>query len=163
MVGKLASVVNHRHINFKEDLHHEACSDVKSQIKFLQELDQIEKKRHDEAEREVLMKAIKSRSKNDNPEQLRLKERAKLAHQQELDKIQQRNADQTALNAIGSRKKRLRIDGNISTIDGLTLPPASRKVTRPRVKRANLRDFIFVMENEKEIRKSKALFRSYIK
>ena len=76
MIEKLASVVNHRHINFKvkshlhqlqtlnlalhqEDLHHEACSDVKFQINFLQEVNQIKKKRYDEAERKVWMKALK--------------------------------------------------------------------------------------------------------
>ena len=32
---------------------------MKSQLKFLQELDQMEKKRHDEAEREVLMEALR--------------------------------------------------------------------------------------------------------
>ena len=36
-------------------------NDVKSQIKFIEELDKIEKKRKDEAEREKLMKAVKVR------------------------------------------------------------------------------------------------------
>ncbi len=34
-------------------------NDVKSQIKFIEELDKIEKKKKDEAEREKLMKAAK--------------------------------------------------------------------------------------------------------
>ena len=34
-------------------------NDVKSQIKFIEELDKIEKKKKDEAEREKLMKAYK--------------------------------------------------------------------------------------------------------
>lgn len=163
LTEKLASVVTHRHHNFKEDSHLKAVSDVKSQLKFLQELDQIEKKRRDEAEREVLMKAIKSRSKNDNPEQLRLKERAKKVHQEEQDKILLRNADQTALNAIGTRRKRPKFDSSTSKLDGMPLSSNSRKITRPRMKRATLRDFIFVMENEKGYRKSKAIFKSYIK
>jgi len=33
--------------------------DVKGQVQFLQELDRIEKKRHEEKEREVLIKAAK--------------------------------------------------------------------------------------------------------
>ena len=43
----------------QEDIHHEACSDVKNQLKFLQELNQIEKRKHDEEEREILLKVAK--------------------------------------------------------------------------------------------------------
>merc|ERR1739838_195652 len=162
IVEKLSSVVTHRHINFKEDIHHEACSDVKNQLKFLQELNQIEKRKHDEEEREILLKVAKSRSKNDNPEQLRLKEKAKLMQQQESNMQQQKNANQTALNAIGKRKKP-RLDGlQSSRSGGLSISSTSRKIARPRMKRANLRDFVFVMENEKSFRKSKVLFGQFV-
>ena len=57
-----------------------------------------------------LVVVLQSRSKNDNPEHLRLKERAKEMQQQELEKMQIRNADETARNAIGPRKKKARID-----------------------------------------------------
>jgi len=39
--------------------HYKAVDDVKTQLKFLQELDQIEKKKHEEAERDILMRAMK--------------------------------------------------------------------------------------------------------
>ena len=39
----------------------EASSDVKSQLKFIEELDKIEKKRHEEQEWEKIMKAAKVR------------------------------------------------------------------------------------------------------
>ena len=55
-----------------------------------------------------------SRSKNDNPEHLRLKERAKEMQQQELEKMQIRNADETARNAIGPRRKKARIDSPLA-------------------------------------------------
>lgn len=42
-------------------------NDVKSQIKFIEELDKIEKKKKDEAEREKLMKAAKVNKKNNAP------------------------------------------------------------------------------------------------
>lgn len=42
---------------------YEMTNDVKSQIKFIEELDKIEKKKKDEAEREKLMKAAKVRKK----------------------------------------------------------------------------------------------------
>lgn len=41
------------------DNRYEITQDVRSQIKFLDELDKLEKKRHLEQEREILMKAAK--------------------------------------------------------------------------------------------------------
>ena len=38
---------------------YQVVQDVKGQVQFLQELDRIEKKRHEEQEREVLIKAAK--------------------------------------------------------------------------------------------------------
>ena len=52
-------------------------NDVKSQLKFLEELDKIEKTRKDMAEREKLMKAVKSRSKGDDQELNKMKQKAK--------------------------------------------------------------------------------------
>lgn len=46
--------------------HYEASQDVKSQLKFLLELDVLEKKRHQRSEREVLMKAMKVSNGLDN-------------------------------------------------------------------------------------------------
>ena len=52
-------------------------NDVKSQIKFIEELDKIEKKKKDDAEREKLMKAAKSRSKGEDTELIKMKQKAK--------------------------------------------------------------------------------------
>lgn len=46
---------------------------MRGQIKFLEELDKAEQKRHEEQEREMLMRAAKSRSKTEDPEQAKLK------------------------------------------------------------------------------------------
>lgn len=56
---------------------YEITQDVKGQLRFLEDIDKVERKRHEEQEREILMKAAKSRSKNEDPEQLKLKQMAK--------------------------------------------------------------------------------------
>lgn len=50
---------------------------MRGQIKFLEELDKAEQKRHEEQEREMLMRAAKSRSKTEDPEQAKLKAKVK--------------------------------------------------------------------------------------
>lgn len=60
------------------DPRYEVTKDVRGQIKFLEELDKAEQKRHEEQEREMLMRAAKSRSKTEDPEQAKLK--AKVSH-----------------------------------------------------------------------------------
>ena len=85
---------------------YEMTSDVKSQIKFLEELDKLEKKKKDEAEREKLMKAAKSRSKGEDLELNKLKQKAKEVIQAESDELRRQDANKTALAAIGPRKKR---------------------------------------------------------
>ncbi|KAG2461797.1 TAF4 factor, partial [Polypterus senegalus] len=89
-----------------DDERSEQVSDVRSQLKFFEQLDHLEKQRKEEQEREILLKAAKSRSRQEDPEQLRLKQKAKEMQQQELAQMRQRDANLTALAAIGPRKKR---------------------------------------------------------
>ena len=49
---------------------------------------------------------VQSRSKNEDPEQLKLKQKAKELQQAEAEEVRQREANLTALAAIGPRKKR---------------------------------------------------------
>lgn len=58
---------------FQLDPRYEVTKDVRGQIKFLEELDKAEQKRHEEQEREMLLRAAKSRSKTEDPEQAKLK------------------------------------------------------------------------------------------
>lgn len=59
------------------DPRYEQSGDVRSQMKFLESLERLEKKRKDDLEREALMRAAKSRTKTEDPEQAKLKQKAK--------------------------------------------------------------------------------------
>lgn len=60
IIEKLNVASQHRlDMSMKSSDSYEMTNDVKSQIKFIEELDKIEKKKKDEAEREKLMKAAK--------------------------------------------------------------------------------------------------------
>ncbi|GAB1287304.1 TATA-box-binding protein-associated factor 4 [Apodemus speciosus] len=106
LVEKISETAQQKNFSYKDDDRYEQASDVRAQLKFFEQLDQIEKQRKDEQEREILMRAAKSRSRQEDPEQLRLKQKAKEMQQQELAQMRQRDANLTALAAIGPRKKR---------------------------------------------------------
>ena len=59
--------------NLKTNDAYEVTNDVKNQLKFLEELDKMEKTRKDLVEREKLMKAAKSRSKGEDHEKMKQK------------------------------------------------------------------------------------------
>ncbi|KAI4898504.1 hypothetical protein NFI96_032756, partial [Prochilodus magdalenae] len=106
LLEKVTHVAQQKNVSFKEDERHEQMGDVRAQLKFFEQLDHMEKQRKEEQEREILMKAAKSRARQEDPEQLRLKQKAKEMQQQELAQMRQRDANLTALAAIGPRKKR---------------------------------------------------------
>uniref|UniRef100_A0A8C0SNW7 TAFH domain-containing protein n=1 Tax=Canis lupus familiaris TaxID=9615 RepID=A0A8C0SNW7_CANLF len=170
LLEKLTTIAQHRMTTYKASENYILSSDTRSQLKFLEKLDQLEKQRKDLEEREMLLRVAKSRSNKEDPEQLRLKQKAKELQQLELAQIQHRDANLTALAAIGPRKKRPLESGSgseglkdnllASGTSGLT---ATKQLLRPRITRICLRDLIFCMEQEREMRYSRALYLALLK
>nr|XP_054393724.1 transcription initiation factor TFIID subunit 4B isoform X1 [Pongo abelii] len=168
LLEKLTAIAQHRMTTYKASENYILCSDTRSQLKFLEKLDQLEKQRKDLEEREMLLKAAKSRSNKEDPEQLRLKQKAKELQQLELAQIQHRDANLTALAAIGPRKKRTLESGIEGLKDNLLASgtsslTATKQLHRPRITRICLRDLIFCMEQEREMKYSRALYLALLK
>uniref|UniRef100_A0A8C1UCZ2 Si:dkey-219c3.2 n=1 Tax=Cyprinus carpio TaxID=7962 RepID=A0A8C1UCZ2_CYPCA len=175
MLEKVSAVAQHRVDSCKDEELCEQTSDVRTQLKFFEQLEKIEKQRKDDEERELLMKAAKSRSRQEDPEQARLKQKAKEMQQQELAQMRQRDANLTALAAIGPRKKR-KLDspgasagaefpvGSSGSATGSTSSSTSSvRQTRQRVTRVNLRDLIFCLEQERTTARSMLLYKALLK
>ncbi|XP_056261104.1 transcription initiation factor TFIID subunit 4-like [Seriola aureovittata] len=173
LLEKVSQVAQQKNVNLKEDGNHEQSSDVRTQLKFFEQLDQLEKQRKEEQEREILLKAAKSRARQEDPEQLRLKQKAKEMQQQELAQMRQREANLTALAAIGPRKKKRILDspsssavaegsGTGSSLSGGAGSSGSRP-TRQRITRVNLRDLLFCLENERFTSRSHFLYKGFLK
>nr|XP_046247606.1 transcription initiation factor TFIID subunit 4-like isoform X2 [Scatophagus argus] len=106
LIEKLTVMAEHRKATLKEDVWHAKVSDVRSQLRFLEDMESLRKKRKDEEERERLLRFARSRSHTEDPQHQQLKQRAKELQQIEEAQLQQREANLTALAAIGPRKKR---------------------------------------------------------
>ncbi|XP_044522426.1 transcription initiation factor TFIID subunit 4B isoform X1 [Gracilinanus agilis] len=172
LIEKLTVIAQHRMTTCKESENYVMSNDTRSQLRFLEKLDHMEKQRKDEEEREMLLRAAKSRSNKEDPEQLRLKQKAKEMQQLELAQMQQRDANITALAAIGPRKKRPLdsiVGSGIEGLNGNALASGSssltvtRQLLRPRITRVCLRDLIFYMEQEKGMKYSRALYHALLK
>ncbi|XP_063320289.1 transcription initiation factor TFIID subunit 4-like [Pelmatolapia mariae] len=173
ILEKVSHVAQQKNLTFKEDEQYEQASDMRTQLKFFEQLDQMEKQRKEEQEREILLKAAKSRSRQEDPEQLRLKQKAKEMQQQELAQIRQREANLTALAAIGPRKKRkMDSPGRGANAEGSGSCPSqtggsggtgSRQFMRQRITRVNLRDLLFCLENERGTSHSHLLYKGFLK
>ncbi|RVE72485.1 hypothetical protein OJAV_G00042090 [Oryzias javanicus] len=173
LLEKVSLVAQQKNFNIKESENYEQSSDVRTQLKFFEQLDQLEKQRKEEQEREILLKAAKSRARQEDPEQLRLKQKAKEMQQQELAQMRQREANLTALAAIGPRKKRKNLDspsssasaegsGTGSSLMGGAGSSGSRP-TRQRITRVNLRDLLFCLEDERFTSRSHFLYKGFLK
>ncbi|KAI5105404.1 transcription initiation factor TFIID subunit 4 [Silurus meridionalis] len=166
----VSALARHRTDPCKDEEHHEQTSDVRTQLKFFEQLEKMEKQRKDDEEREILLKVAKSRSRQEDPEQARLKQKAKEMQQQELAQMRQRDANLTALAAIGPRKKRkldspgapgAEASGSSSGSAGAS--SSSTRQVRQRITRVNLRDLIFCLEQERSTARSLLLYKALLK
>ncbi|XP_076012883.1 transcription initiation factor TFIID subunit 4 [Genypterus blacodes] len=173
LLEKVSQVAQQKNFSFKESESYEQSSDVRTQLKFFEQLDQMEKQRKEEQEREILLKAAKSRARQEDPEQLRLKQKAKEMQLQELAQIRQREANMAALAAIGPRKKRKIGDSTTSPSaaegsgSGSSLAGGAGSSTprpaRQRITRVNLRDLLLGLENESFNSRSHFLYKGFLK
>uniref|UniRef100_A0A2K6FM48 TATA-box binding protein associated factor 4b n=1 Tax=Propithecus coquereli TaxID=379532 RepID=A0A2K6FM48_PROCO len=143
LLEKLTAIAQHRMTTYKASENYIPCSDTRSQLKFLEKLDQLEKQRKDLEEREMLLKAAKSRSNKEDPEQLRLKQKAK----------------EVGLSSYHACLCGLK-DNLASGTSSLT---TTKQLLRPRITRVCLRDLIFCMEQEREMKYSRALYLALLK
>ena len=156
LLEKLAVVAEHRLDVVRasdEGDKYDVSQDVRGQIKFMSELEKIERKRHDEAERELLFRAAKSRTKTEDPEKEKLRAKAKELQRFEEEQQKHEKANTTAMLAIGGgpRKKFKTDDYSFG---------AATLANRPRIKRVHVRDLLFLMEQEKETKRSPLLWKS---
>ncbi|KAG7228916.1 hypothetical protein INR49_008694, partial [Caranx melampygus] len=106
LLEKLTVIAEHRKVVQKEDLWHSKVSDVRSQLRFIEEVECLNTKRRDEEEKERLLHLARSRSHTEDPHHQQLKQRAKELQQIEEAQLQQKEANLAALAAIGPRRKR---------------------------------------------------------
>ncbi|XP_074493015.1 transcription initiation factor TFIID subunit 4-like isoform X2 [Sebastes fasciatus] len=155
LLEKLTVMAEHRKAALKEDSWHAKVSDVRSQLRFLEEVDSLKKKRKDEEEREILLRLARSRSHTEDPQHQQLKQRAKELQQIEEAQLQQREANLAALAAIGPRKKR----PVESTESQVTLLPRQGV---QRVTRVMLRDLLVCMEQDHFLCHSLTLYKAML-
>ncbi|KAF3691362.1 Transcription initiation factor TFIID subunit 4B [Channa argus] len=155
LLEKLTVMAEQRKAGLKEDLWHVKVSDVRAQLRFLEEVESLRKKRIDEEERERLLRLAKSRSHTEDPQHQQLKQRVKELQQLEEAQLQQREANLTALAAIGPRRKRLLEQ----TESQVSLLP--RKSVH-RVTRLILRDLLVCMEQDHFLRHTVTLYKAML-
>ncbi|XP_047443594.1 transcription initiation factor TFIID subunit 4-like isoform X2 [Mugil cephalus] len=155
ILEKLTVMAEHRRGALKEDECHGKMSDVRSQLRFLEEVESLKKKRKDEEERERLLRLARSRSHAEDPQHQQLKQRAKELQQIEEAQLQQREANLAALAAIGPRRKRP-LDQTESQVSLLPRPGVQR------VTRVMLKDLLVCMEQEHFLRHSLTLYKAML-
>ncbi|VEN40442.1 unnamed protein product [Callosobruchus maculatus] len=167
LLERLAVIAEHRTDTVKNDSRYEVSNDVRRQLKFLEDVDMAERRSHEESEREMLFKAARHRSRFEDTEQARLKVKAKEIQRLKMEELRQREANATALQAIGPRKKRKTFEGDAPITMQLNAGPSSNQrilmPPRQRMKKVTMRDVQLLFETEKDLSRSELLYKTYLK
>uniref|UniRef100_A0A4W5QLQ5 TAF4B RNA polymerase II, TATA box binding protein (TBP)-associated factor n=1 Tax=Hucho hucho TaxID=62062 RepID=A0A4W5QLQ5_9TELE len=157
LLEKVTVVAQHRKMALKDNSHIQT-SDVRSQLHFLEELERLEKQRRDDEEREILLRVARSRCNTDAPDQQLLKQRAKELQQLEQAQLQHREANLTALAAIGPRRKR-----PLDQVGPGDIMSVLQRAGVQRVTGVSLRDLLFCLEQDPPLRHSLTLYKGLLR
>uniref|UniRef100_A0AAQ6IR66 Transcription initiation factor TFIID component TAF4 C-terminal domain-containing protein n=1 Tax=Anabas testudineus TaxID=64144 RepID=A0AAQ6IR66_ANATE len=163
LLEKLTEMAEHRKSGLK-DVWHAKVSDVRSQLRFLEEVESLKKKRKDEEERErnkMCESVIHYNFDICLSFQLQQMEEAQL---------QQREANLTALAAIGPRRKRPleQTDSQVGVCavsllhKGFLCSAGTAYTDGRKVTRVMLRDLLVCMEQEHFLRHSQTLYKAML-
>ncbi|KAG7316650.1 hypothetical protein KOW79_020191 [Hemibagrus wyckioides] len=161
LLEKLTVIAQHHNISYRDDWRNIQTSDTRSQLKFLEQLEKVEKQRREEEERETLLRIAKSRSSSEDPEQLRLRQRAKEMQQLELAQMEHRDANLAALAALGPRKRKP-LEASGSGTNQVLSFHAQRTAQRLPT-RVTFKDLIFCMEQDRALRQSLTLYNAFLR
>ncbi|XP_038133597.1 transcription initiation factor TFIID subunit 4-like [Cyprinodon tularosa] len=155
LIEKLSVMAEHRTVSLTEDPWHCKVNEVRTQLRFLEETEMLKKKRRDAVEREKLLRLAKSRSQTEDPGLQQLKQRAREMKQLEEAQQQHRDANLTALAAIGPRRRRAadQPSGQVSLL------PRGGVQRGPRVM---LKDLLMCMEQDPSLRHTLRLYRAML-
>ncbi|CAL8307628.1 unnamed protein product [Lota lota] len=153
LLEKLALVAEHRKTSLKEDPRHTQVTDIRAQLHFLEQVELLKRRRQEEEQRETLLRLARRRSNSEDPQQQQLRQRAKEMQQAEQAQLQHREANLTALAAIGPRKRRpLDSTGNVVSI-----------LAKSTVTRVTMRDLLLCMEEDRHMRHSLTLYKALMR
>ncbi|XP_031735099.1 transcription initiation factor TFIID subunit 4-like, partial [Anarrhichthys ocellatus] len=191
LLETVSAVAQHRTDGGKDEEHHEQTSDVRSQLRFFEQLERMEKQRKDEQEREILLKAAKwicvcvaygvvetestvdlcSSCLNESVHTFHLKCLKIVKRDKSLPK--KCSLVQLVLNVV-----LMWFWFSILTLCCSSLRPqvavgsgagsspgstSSRQQLRQRITRVNLRDFIFCLEQDRSTARSMTLYKALLK
>ncbi|CAH8640300.1 unnamed protein product [Heterobilharzia americana] len=130
LLSRLRIVVSHRLDRLGEDSRLLQTDHTREQLRFLQKLDEHDRIRQSELEKDLILKAAKSRSRNEDPHQMQMREMARRIASEDYEREKQHQANLTALHAIGPQRKR-RLDtldemGSTVSADNLGAPLSTR-------------------------------------
>ncbi|KAM7532700.1 hypothetical protein Aperf_G00000130274 [Anoplocephala perfoliata] len=115
VLTRLSLVAGHKATKLAEDPHLEQVDYAREQIAFVQKMYDFDQEKRSELQREFILKAAKTRLRNENSEQARIREMANQLKNEKDERERQEQANFTALSAIGTlNNKRSRLSMNLS-------------------------------------------------